>query len=308
MQSVLRKLKSPKGGKVPGFYPHLQGMKYGNGLFTYTEETSSDAYNNMVKILGWVVERALELPKNWVNPRSVVQGAYLFREKKFFMNLLKLSLPDDADFECVRGLLEKLSSYEVAIIQLRYVIAARAKNHSDIFLRNVEVQLCNPIVQSFPAPKFKELCKSAMGPEKLSRLEVPDDIIATYEKTRRRVKIQEHCEVQLARFLIENPARTQVVAYFGVSNNSCFLCSRLLEAFRNPHIPGDLHEFAVRGSHGEIYGRWRPILDPAAPDSTVQRFELCHADLLRDVTAQFNDEVDRYLALPIRPRLPEVAR
>ncbi|KAF8245206.1 hypothetical protein K440DRAFT_412519 [Wilcoxina mikolae CBS 423.85] len=215
-------------------------------------------------------------------------------------------MKDATECEKIKIFLEKLAAYEAALIHFRCVMKARINRQSSLFLNSITVELVHPRQEYYTAPNLEELYMTVMGEEEVNRLDVPKEIARTYDSARSSALVREHCEIQLVRYYLEHHDHGLVMTYFGVSKLSCFLCAAVLKALQDPEIEGKQFEFAVRGTHGKVYGRWRPPLDLKVPDDVTKKMRRCIEEVLEEVQVKFRDSIARYLVpLPMGSDSPE---
>lgn len=115
------------------------------------------------------------------------------------------------------------------------------------------------------------------------------------------VDLNEHCEVRLVRFYIENEKAAPVMPYLGVSKLSCRLCWSFLKNLQDPKLPGQSPpiEFNVRGEDGKVDGGWLPPDDIMANGETLDRvFQSLHSVSL-EIQTRLQQRLKSWVCLPL---------
>lgn len=214
----------------------------------------------------------------WSNASRAIAIAAVIRNDEVFMSLLDGCLVAE-DTKKAKRFLERIAAYHVALRTLQEI--SRKHNSKPLLADKIVIAIVRPKLMSFRPPTLDKLAAALLTEDQHKWFRVPSASRGLFTWT--EVELKEHCEVQLVRFYIENANTVPVIPYLGVSKLSCFLCSLFLKKLDDPELPGLPIQFAVRGEHGKVYGRWLPpdyiVANGQIEQRVLQSLELVSAEV-----------------------------
>ena len=267
--SIIQKLADKS---LRGYIPELENFPYADNSDIYTPQTAGKAYKRLVKRLKRFARKTdIVIAGDWCAASVVTTAAAGMRRDVVFMALLDESLPA-RDAHKAKRFLERLAAYEIALESLKQVLWKRRSNSSHpLFTSEIAISLLPPNYMSLQPPTLEELSSSVMTVDKHRLLQFPPTVYESYTSISTDVDLEEHCEIRLVRFYIENPDTASVLPYLGISKLSCLQCSVFLRCLQDPGLPGVPVKFATRGNHGKVYGKWLPFDDTRATGAIRDR-------------------------------------
>ena len=250
----------------PAYIPELENFPYASNSGTYTPQSVDKAFKRLVGDLREIAEKTNAVSDGeWSSVSFIITAAAGMRCDAVFMALLDESLPT-RDAHKAKRFLERLAAYEIAIETLRRIFRKRRTGHP-LFTSEIAISLLPPNHMSFQPPTLEELSRSVMSAARRSSLRIPLTVCESYTSISTDVDLEEHCEIQLVRFYIENPDAAPVLPYLGISKLSCYQCSVFLSRLEGPEFPGVPVKFRARGERIKYCGRWLPPYDIRATEA-----------------------------------------
>ena len=227
----------------------------------------------------------------WSSVSTITSAATRMCREVVFMTLLHKSLPT-WDARKANRFLMRLAAYEYALNTLRQLFWRRGDGGSlPLFTGRIAISLLPPNHKAFQPLSLDELSSAVMTVDEHRSFRI--HIGEPYTGISTDLDLEEHCEIQLVRFYIENPDTAPVLPYLGISKPSCFQCSAFLGNLRDPGLPGSPIKFSVRGERAKVYGRWLPPDDMIATEAIRDRVQ----ESLRCVTDELKKNLRQMLRL-----------
>ena len=225
----------------------------------------------------------------WSSVSTITSAAAAMCRDVVFMALLQKSLPTRDSRKTVR-FLTRLGWYEIALGTLRQLFWRRGGDGSlPLFTGRIAISLLPSNHKAFQPPSIDELTSSVMTVSEHRSIRLRIGELCTSISTDQ--DLEEHCEIQLVRFYMENPNTAPVLPYLGISKSSCFQCSAFLGNLRDPGLPGPPIKFSARCERAKVCGRWLPPDDIRATGEIRDRV----LESLRCVTDELKKSLDQML-------------
>ena len=207
----------------------------------------------------------------WSGVSAITAASARMCRDVVFMALLDKSLPT-RDAHKTKQFLRRLAAYEIALGTIRNLFWRRQGDSSNpLFTSKIAILLLPPNQMSFQLPSLDGLLSSVMTVDDHRSLRIPPIVCLSYTGISTDVDLEEHCEIQLVRFYIENPDTGPFLPYLGISKLSCFQCCAFLGRLQESGLPGSPIKFSVRGERAKVCGRWLPPDDIRATGAIQDR-------------------------------------
>ena len=256
----------------PAYIPSLKNLLYAGRSSIYTPQNADEAYARLVGGLRkFAVKTKAVSDGEWSSASMITSAAASMRREEVLMALLQKSLSTRNARKATR-FLERLAAYGVALESLRQLFLRRSAGSSHpLFTSKIVILLLPPNHMSFQPPSLDELSSSVMTVDEHESLQIPLTACESYTSISTDVDLEEHCEIQLVHFYIENPDTVPVLPYLGISKPSCFQCSAFFGRLQDPGLPGSPIKFRVRAERAKVCGRWLPPDDIGATGAIRDR-------------------------------------